>query len=297
MAIGKINRSLYVRALLGVVWASSISAQGADFTNSGDLLRAMPKSVGVMADLDPMLPREVKDSILDKVNKKSSKTAARAIDNAEEDAILAEAERLLHNELLDHKTLTTSLGGLPSSALAAGNDVRIRLSLVDGKLRMEPAVLDLSLNGGEASVTVDGLSAVPQVFLRDASRLQWDGKRFHALAQGKTEIFFVYANEMYILPVRIGAPNKDLLADLASERLSGLKMPEGFAQMPGDAAGPRNSADLSIAEASLQVVRTKSNEDNAQKRFVYAAEAPGYRDTAIQVMDVRSEPRDGKIFP
>ncbi|MBC7660178.1 MAG: hypothetical protein H7249_10765 [Chitinophagaceae bacterium] len=302
MAIGKINRSLYIRALLGVVWASSVNAQAADFKNSGDLLRAIPKAVSVLSDSDPLMPREARDIILSQFGKKSTKdkdkTKGEGKDKViDEDAILAEAERLLHNELIDHKIatgLTTVSQTLPSQV----TDGRINLSVVGGRLHMQPAVLDLSLNGGEASVTVEGLSTIPQVFLRDASKLQWDGKRFHALAQGKTEIFFVYANEMYILPVRIGAPTaKDLVADLASEHLSSLKMPESFAQMPGGASGPHNSADLSIAEASLQVHKTKEHDDAEQKRFGYAVEGPSYRDTAIQVMDVRSEPREGKIFP
>lgn len=305
MAISKINRSFYIQALLGIVWASAVNAQSGDFKNSSDLLRAIPKSAGNLPESDPTLSREAKVAINDRygMNAKRDKAASSLADHSEEDAILAEAERLLHNELLDRPS--TSLASkliVPASIASSGSqaingDSVIHLSIVSGRLQMQPSVLNLSLSN-EASVTIQGLTAVPQVFLRDASKLQWDGKRFRGLSQGKTEIFFVYANEMYILPVRVGeAPAKDLVADLSSQHLSSLKLPDSFAQMPGDISALHNSADLSIAEASLQVHRTKDNEEAAQKHFVYSSEAPTYKDTAVQVMDVRSEPREGKIFP
>lgn len=301
MAMSKINRSFYIQALLGVVWASAVNAQPGDFKNSSDLLRAIPKAAGNLPENDPTLTREAKEAINSQYGRVASKRDREAAsDHSEEDAILAEAERLLHNELLDHPTskLIVPSSFASSGSQAMGGDSVIHLRVVGGRLQMEPSVLNLALNGNEASVTIQGLTAMPQVFLRDASKLQWDGKRFRGLAQGKTEIFFVYANEMYILPVRVGeAPAKDLVTDLGSQHLSSLKLPDSFAQMPGDISAPHNSADLSIAEASLQVHRTKENEDTQQKRFVYSSGTLNYKDTAVQVMDVRSEPREGKIFP
>ena len=299
MAIGKINRSVYIQALLGIVWASSVSAQSGDFRNSSDLLHALPRSIGALPETDALLAPEARAAMREQYGQKASSPpslTSAAADKKEEDAILAEAERLLKNEFLDRSpTLPKSLA---QSASAQGGDELIRLSVAAGRLQIEPAVLALSLRGGEASVSVQGLDAVPQVFLRDGSKIQWDGKRFRGLAAGQTEIYFVYANEMYILPVRIGdAPQKGLVADLGGERLSGLKMPESFAQMVGGGSSPHNSADLSIAEASLQVHRTKDDDVAQQKRFVYSGDAPSYRDTAIQVMDVRSNPSQGKIYP
>lgn len=295
MAIGKINRSHYIQALLGIVWASAVNAQPGDFNNSSDLLRAIPKTVAELPEVDPTLTSEAKEALRIQYGIRANKSKSTIANKAEEDAILAEAERLLHNELLAYPSAPLSVPSSIASASARASDEQIRLSVVAGRLQIEPSVLNLA-NGSDASVTVQGLNAVPQVFLRDAAKVQWDGKRFHGLVQGKTEIYFVYANEMYILPVRVGEAAKDLVADLGNQRLSSLKLPDSFAQMQSD--GPaRNSADLSIADASLQVHRTKENDAAAQKRFGYADTTPTYKDTAVQVMDVRSEPRDGKIYP
>lgn len=301
MAIGKLNRGHYIQALLGVVWASSIHAQPADFRNSNDLLRSIPTTVGSTPEADASLFPEAKEAIRNQAAPTVRKTAANSYaDQAEEDAILAEAERLMNNELLGPKTAALTLPSAvsnPAKAVFKEDDQLISLSLVSGRLHIEPSVLDLSTSG-EASVAVQGLDQVPQVFLRDSTRVHWDGKRFHGLTQGKTEIFFVYQNEMYILPVRVGqGGSAQALADLGSERLTSLKMPESFASMAPDAQGPRNSGDLSIAEASLQVRRTKDDEAVSQKRFVYKNESRSYRDTAIQVMDIRSNAKEGKIYP
>lgn len=298
MAIGKINRTHYVQALLGVVWASSINAQAAEFRNSSDLLRSMPSTVSSTPEADASLFPEAKKAIRSKIANTVPKTGVTTYsDQAEEDAILAEAERLLHNELLNTKTAALSIPQAitKSGKQEMGGEELISLSVVAGRLHIEPAVLDLRTDG-EASVSIQGLEQVPQVFLRDATRVQWDGKRFHGLSKGKTEIFFVYQNEMYILPVRVGSGSAQALADLGSERLTSLKMPETFASMaPGGQA--RSNGDLSIAEASLQVRRTKETIDAQQKRFVYKNEVRSYRDTAIQVMDIRSNAKEGKIFP
>ncbi|MES2745532.1 MAG: hypothetical protein V4655_08890, partial [Bdellovibrionota bacterium] len=304
MAIGKINRGHYVQALLGIVWASSINAQPGDFRNANDFLKAMPSTVAATPEADASLFPEAKEAIRNLSANTVRKTGAISYaDQAEEDAILAEAERLLSNELLNQKTasLSTSLP-LPKAIAMPGSqqadDKLISLSLVSGRLHIEPAVLDLGTSA-EATVAVQGLDQIPQIFLRDSTRVQWDGKRFHGLTQGKTEIYFIYQNEMYILPVRVGtSPAQGALADLGSERLTSLKMPESFGSMaPGGQGWKSSAGDLSIAEASLQANRTKTNDDNKQKRFVYNNEARSYRDTAIQVMDIRSNAKEGKIYP
>jgi hypothetical protein len=303
MAIGKINRGHYVQALLGIVWASSIHAQPGDFKNAHDLLKAMPSTVGATLETDASLFPEAKEAI-----RRQASGAARGVykesssDRTEEDAILAEAERLLNNELLNRKSsLSTSLP-LPKAVSFKGEapvqDSLIRLSLVSGRLHIEPEVLDLA-DHSEATVAVQDLEQVPQVFLRDPTRVQWDGKRFQGLAKGKTEIYFVYQNEMYILPVRVGTGSvQGVLADLGSERLTSLKMPESFASMtPGAQASTSSREDLSIAEASLQAKQTKQNDVDQQRHFIYSSQPRSYRDTAIQVMDIRSNSQAGKIYP
>ena len=300
MAIGKIHRGHYIQALLGVVWASSFHAQAAEFRNPNDLFRAMPQTVGSMLESDASLFPEAKEAIRNQNSHTIRKISGTSYaDQAEEKAILAEAERLLENEILNQKSTRLPV---PAAIAMRGTSIdtgvgRISLSVVSGRLHIEPSVLDLSPNG-EATVAIQDLEQVPQVFLRDATRVQWDGKRFHGLSLGKTEIYFIYQNEMYILPVRIGnGPPQGGLADLGGERLTSLKLPESLASMAPGSQAFGQSADLSIAEASLQVRRTAEGEAAQQKRFVYRDETRSYRDTAIQVMDIRSDPKEGKIYP
>ncbi len=303
MAICPVNRSFYVRALLGVALASAINASAADFSVGSDFLRAIPRSSGALTGIDPTQTADAHEEATSQQPRPQTPVSKAQPQSNEEDAILAEAERLMHNELLDSKaTLPRPSQPSPGTASATKintGDELIRLSAADGHLHIQPATLELSLAGSEAAISLEGgLQATPQVFVRDSSKIAWDGKRFHGMAQGKTEIYFVYQNEMYILPVSVGeTASKDLLTDLGAGRLNALKLPGGLAQMPEGGDAGRGTGDLSIAEASMQAKKTKANEEAQQNRFVYNNNTPGYRDTAIQVMDTRSSPKDGKIFP
>lgn len=319
MTLSKVSRNIIIQALLGLAWAPAASAQ-ADFHLAEDFIAPVPqggkKLPGLdLKDLQKQGPKTLSQLMAAKRKDTASHIPTPFIINpnrpelvekqkaalAEESELLKEAERLLQDELL---TKASQPGFVKTIKTQASDRVgsTVRLSASNRKLHIEPASLDIGMD--RVSVTFDGLEASPQIFLRDSSKLAWDSEKrqFQGKASGTTEVFIVYFDEMYILPVTISTDTrKDLISDNRSlEHLSSVlpMQQNSFAKFQGAPETSKDERyDLSIADASLDAKKTLEKSKAEQSLFVYDDKAKSYKDTAIQVMDVRSNPREGRIFP
>lgn len=326
MTLSKVSRNIIIQALLGLAWAPAASAQ-ADFQLTDDFITPVPQGSKRLPGLDLKDLRKQGPKTLDQIlgaqpRDTSSRIPTPFVANPErpdliekqkaaaheEAELLKEAERLLQDELLAKASEPGFVKSIKADHTTQANQavenagVTVRLTASGRKLHIEPAQLDMSME--RVAVVFDGLEASPQIFLRDGSKIAWnkEERQFLAKDTGKTEIFIVYYDEMYILPVTISPkPRQDLISDTRSlEHLSSvlpLEQPAYARFQGGQDLASEGRHDLSIATASLDAQKTLDTVRTEQSRFIYDDSPKNYKDTAIQVMDIRSNPSEGRIYP
>lgn len=186
------------------------------------------------------------------------------------------------------------------------------IASLGGKVTFTPKSLSFATTGSKAKISVagKGLEGLA-LFVRDkqVADLKQAAGEIVARSQGVTELYAVVGGKMYIVPVTVvGAPNGlDLKVPDALVSLEGVfqgslqsalypgleqasQQPAGKDETTGEKAPSLND---SLAETARSVMR----EDAALDHFAGSGEKLAYKPVTIQLVDERSSPAEGKIFP
>jgi hypothetical protein len=148
-----------------------------------------------------------------------------------------------------------------------------------------------------------------QIFVRDAQVLSWDvsSQQVTALRGGKTELYVVHGGKMYILPVVVDKASDpiDLQVPGSLISLDGVLpgKPTSSALYPGlDAELPAtpavsDPAAPSLSDSLADTARTLDEAEREYRRFAASSEQPAYGSLTLQVIDERSAPHAGTIYP
>lgn len=148
-----------------------------------------------------------------------------------------------------------------------------------------------------------------QIFVRDADILQWDPQTHSvtALQGGKTEFYVVHNGRMYILPVSIDQTLESIELQVPNALVSlGGVLPGGLppsALFSGLEDNLRRSTDSSAGRGpSLQAsraetARTLADAERERRQYTTSKENPVYESINLQIIDERSRPENGLIYP
>jgi hypothetical protein len=251
----------------------------------------------------------------------------------EEEEILREAEEALKMDLpLDPGPRPLPMAQVPtpapSSAPAKNPAPKIEpafavkgstleLADVGQELRITPKTLVMSMQDDGITVVDKNLSGSPQIFLRNSKIVRWDTahKKLDARDIGRTELYVTYRDQLYIVPIEVtGGSHRDPLlvteGPSSFQKLTSiiplLEQPyASYGETPASPVAPEVTAErsekprqpLTLATSVAQVEATRERLAEQQSRFFYPDASPDYRTLDIQVLDERSAPEHGEVFP
>jgi hypothetical protein len=193
---------------------------------------------------------------------------------------------------------------------AATGDHQIAIVESPQGLAFMPQTLLLPKAGTRASIKIMVAGAQNlQIFVRDAQVLSWDvaTQNVTALRGGNTELYVVHGGKMYILPV---------VVDKASDPID-LQVPGSLISLEGVLPGKATSSALypgldaelpatpavadpaapSLSDSLADTTRTLDEAEREYRRFAASSEQPSYGSLTLQVIDERSAPQAGTIYP
>lgn len=199
---------------------------------------------------------------------------------------------------------------LTRAAAAAAPKTELRLEINDtaSGLKFSPQSLVLPRANSSARVVLgkgsfDGLA----IFVRDQSVANFDQKSMtlSALKKGVTEVYTVHAGKMYIVPVTVedAGGGWDLKVPDALVSLDGVfkGAGAGSALYPGletaSRTGTANGDGVSLAESLAETERTAREVTEQTAKYVAEKVELGYKPVTLQIIDDRSAPRAGKVYP
>ncbi len=208
--------------------------------------------------------------------------------------------------------------GEPVAKVQAPSDVvkdetvELVISSQQGRVTLAPKSLSFAKTGSKAriKVTGPGLESLT-LFVRDGQVLELKQAAGELVARGKgvTELYAVVGGKMYIVPVTVvGAPNgpdlkvPDALVSLEgvfqgslqSALYPGLEQASQQPQAKDEATG-ENAPSLN--DSLAQTARTVMRADAELDRYASSGERLAYKAVTIQIVDERSAPEAGRIFP
>lgn len=222
------------------------------------------------------------------------------------DIVVSVAEPPAPKSMVPAPEVAAPAAGVPP----AGGDHQIAIVDSPQGLAFMPQTLLLPRAGTKASVKimVAGLQNL-QIFVRDAQILSWDvaSQQVTALRGGRTELYVVHGGKMYILPVVVDkardpidlqVPGSLISLDgvLPGKPTASALYPGLDAELPATAAGSDPAAP-SLSDSLADTARTLDEAEREYRRFAASSEQPAYGSLTLQVIDERSAPHAGTIYP
>ena len=210
-----------------------------------------------------------------------------------------------------------SVAAAPRSSAAPQATAVLTLAISEksGTLVFQPESLVFPKAGVKASIqTVGGDLSGLSLFVRDQGIVAFDGTKgeLSARKKGVTELYAVHGGKMYIVPISVaedeGAP-LDIKVPAALLSLDGVFQPhKQSADYPGieQATNPVAKATPtsavarrgpSLSESVAETAKTVVDAARAADRYYNASAPVGYKTVTIQLMDERSAPAKGLIYP
>lgn len=208
--------------------------------------------------------------------------------------------------------------GEPVAKVQAAADVakevptELVISSQQGRVTLSPQSLSFAKTGSKARIKVagPGLETLT-LFVRDQQVLELKQAAGELVARGKgvTELYAVVGGKMYIVPVTVvGAPNGTDLkvpealvslegvfqGSLQSALYPGLEQASQLPQAKDEATGENAP---SINDSLAQTARTVMRADAELDRYYASSDRLAYKAVTIQIVDERSAPEAGRIFP
>lgn len=197
-------------------------------------------------------------------------------------------------------------------ATAATSALTLEVRSIDGVMKFKPQTLVFPKSGASARISLaagafEGLA----MFVRDQTVVSFDQKalRLDALKKGSTELYAVLAGKMYIVPVSVedGGSDWDLKVPDALVSLDGIfggGSTAGSALYPGLESASRtptapgeNGDGVTFAESLAETDQTVREVREQTAQYVVEKKDLAYKPYTIQVIDDRSAPRAGKVYP
>lgn len=223
--------------------------------------------------------------------------------DAEPLAVLAEPNAIATTPKV-MTTATTALNAANTAAMA------LEISDVNGLLRFKPQTLVFAHAGSKAKIILSGTGFEGMsVFVRDQTVVTFDQKAMELTSQknGVTEVYAVMRGKMYIVPVTVenGGAEWELKVPDALVSLDGVFRGNiGSALYPGleQASGaPKTGAKAedgpSLAESYDETTRTAREVATEENRYGSSPGETSYKPITIQVVDDRSAPAVGRVYP
>ena len=196
----------------------------------------------------------------------------------------------------------------------------LRIFRRDGVLAFAPETLIFSSIGQKVSVVFDGQAASMtdqsnglSIFVRDVGVAEWKAsvRSLTAKRAGRTELYVVSAERMHIVPLTVAGTDAlagfDLAVPKALVSLDGLVQatahptaiyPESVAAVSALAGSSSAQAPaLSLQDSIADVSRAAALIQQQQPRFSRRAESVNYTNLVLQIIDERSRPEAGAVFP
>lgn len=250
---------------------------------------------------------------------------ARETSPSQEDAVSAQDEVVSDAELQKHPELVLNDDPyeVPASPLvevanyaAKKGDVPLVLAPeepVKGKrfvlttdgavLRVEPEIIE-PIAIGEAIHVSLAAPINPNIFVRDASIVSWDPEaaKLIGMKAGETELYIVHAGNMSIVKLQVGGKavpgNLKVPENLVAIDHSMFERERPLSSTPSLLVPkePFRPA-LSITASAQQANETLKKARNQQAYYTYDQQDVTYQNLAIQVIDERSYPEAGIVYP
>lgn len=201
---------------------------------------------------------------------------------------------------------------LGSDLASSGRPAKLIIADDQGQLRFLPKLLQLDGPGATADLQLMAASEeMPSIFVRDITSLRWDAaqRRLTALKSGRTELYAVRGGHMTILPVQVGS------ASVAAS-LPALSVPTALTSLDGlvpqtprlgslhhdeiqQVVAPQDAGESgpSLHDSMAQTARTMAMQDEKTRRFQVRSETARYRTLTLQLVDERSNPDQGLVYP
>ncbi len=267
------------------------------------------------------LPRDEKTSPAASVVKKTAGESFTELFTAEvaaaDDEIVSDAELLAHPDFVVEQKVEKPLvlaapqkeptfvdsAPEPQPELAQTKQTKHLVLSTDGaKLRVEPSVLEAIAVGESIHVNL-AAPINPNIFVRDSSIVSWDPKAADLIGmrEGATELYIVHAGNMSIVKLQVGKAAPATLK--VPENLVAIvnAIPEKEKQLSstpqqGTLKEPFRPA-LSITASAQQAKDTLQKVRDQQAYYRFDQQDVTYQNLAIQVIDERSVPEAGIVYP
>lgn len=189
----------------------------------------------------------------------------------------------------DHVSLVVRINGDQSlSAIPAAVDLDMGQSLVVTRQSLAPRL------------TLESIS----LFVRDGAVLAVDakGNRVRGLRSGKSEIIITAGGQMTAVAVRVGKEiSHDSLASLTTpEELTDFSssMPSGnLPRVDRASLLPSSRPPMSLEESKAKARTTLASEQQQNRLYAREEIDAGYKEVVLQLLDERSIPLKGVLFP
>jgi hypothetical protein len=209
---------------------------------------------------------------------------------------------------MDERTArTTAAEAAPTAVTDAAGQLTLAITATEAGLEFQPNRLTFGRAGMTASVAVSGPKAAGvSMFVRDQSFVSYDASRqeLKALRKGVTELYAVVNGQMAILPVTVAEAAGgawDLQVPEALVSLEGvLRGPTSSAIYRGEAGGTAaegNAEGPSLAQSVADTVASVQEAAAEERRFATGTDNVDYKSLSLQVVDERSSPAAGKLYP
>jgi hypothetical protein len=178
---------------------------------------------------------------------------------------------------------------------------------IGGGLALEPESLAFTQIGQSAAITMQARVTGLSVFVRDQHivRLDKNGAELVAMSRGQTELYVVASGKMYIVPVTVqdDAKRWDLQVPDALVSLDGLfHGQQQSAVYPNvdqaTVAAVAASDDApSLQDSIAQTTRSLAEADSETQRYGADTATLTYKPVTFQLVDERSAPAQGRVYP
>jgi hypothetical protein len=207
--------------------------------------------------------------------------------------------------------VTTAAKAQAVAAAHRADTLSLTITEAAGALRFAPQSLVLPHARASAKVVLaDGLrSEGLNIFVRDQSVVAFDQASMELTAKqkGATEVYAVMRGKMYIVPVSVdGAGDVELKVPDALVSLDGVFGGQlGSALYPGleqatntsATAGDKDVDGPSVDESLAETAETAREVQADATRYTVEGGEPSYKPFTIQVVDERSAPQAGRVYP
>lgn len=181
---------------------------------------------------------------------------------------------------------------------------------LDGKnATLHPATLSFDAIGATAQVLIHvAAGSKPEdaeglnIFVRDQASLLWnpDTRTLAAAREGETELYLVWQGKMVIVPVAVKKQTTKATIDVPQSLVSlGNILDKSTAAPHASFADstPSRKAALSVRASTEEAEETLQRQEVDSRRYHYEVEDPRFRTLVMQVIDERSIPESGLIYP